>query len=357
MSRRCPMAALAVATIALLAVDSASAQKRRQRAKLDPTSVSSYFDAMPVHQDDAPVRELLERAERECRTIEEVCPPGEQLLRVLFRGSYRDDLPDFVVPIRRLDDGLLHAGQPLLLFDRRNTPYLLGVEHLWVLVVSDEPVEMTAQLTTIREREVNPFAGMIDLFGVAAGPAAPTSETEAKEKPLAWRRLAGREDEHPLYIGAARLPIATDIVSRVTLIPADTSQLDFQSITGHLSNSRSSAAAFSIGLGATFGVDDTALGLTGGDPSFNAYALAKFYFPKSTPRLDVAPARRSRYRRSIGVVFGTNVTDDPFGEIVLGLSIGHLIGKAGLLVAANAIEGLDGGDREIRTLIGVDFTF
>ncbi len=358
MIRRSSTIALAALIAVALTTPSTSAQSpRKKKTKLDPQSPASYFDAMPIHQDDTPVRRLLARAEAECTRIEEVCEPGEELLRTLFQGSYRDDLPDFIVRLRKAEDGTLEVGQPLLIFDRRNTPYLLGVEHLWVLVVSDEKVEMNAQLTTIQEKEVNPFAGMIGLFGVDAGSTAPTSQSSAEEKTLSWRRLAGAEDDNPLYIGSTRLPIAADIVSRLTLSPASGSPVNFQSITAHLSNSRASSTAFSVGLGATFGVDDTALGETSSDPHFNAYALAKFYFPGQRPRLDVSPGRKSRFRRSWGLVFGTNMTDDPFDQLVLGISIGHVVGKAGLVFAANAIEGLDGGDREVRALFGVDFTF
>jgi len=325
---------------------------------LDPREdPASYFDSMPVHQDDSPVRTLLARTQTECGKIERDCPAGEELLRRLFQGTYRDDLPDFIVHLRKDPaTGLLAVDQPLLIFQKRNTPYLMGVEHLGVLVFADEAVPMKARLTTIREREVNPFAGIIGLFGVSGGDTAPVSETSSEETPLRWQRLAGSE-ERPLFVGAARLAIENDIVCRLTLIPEELEALAFQSITAHISNSRSSGAAFSLGLGATFDTDNTVLEETGGDPYFNGYALTKFYFPGRRPRLDVSPESRARFRRSVGVVLGTNISNDPFDEIIVGLSIGHLVGKAGLVIGGNSVEVPETGDREWRSFFGVDFTF
>jgi hypothetical protein len=336
--------------------------------QLDPQAPSSYFDVMPVHADDQPVHALLDEMRLYCTRIEKRCKPGTTLLRRLFQGSYRDDLPDFIVEIARDEaTGLLKAHQPVLMFERRNTPYLMGVEQVGAVLFSPEPLPMTARLTTIQERDVNPFAGMMGVFGVAAGEKAPVSERAVQSEKITWRRLSAEGDGNGLYIGTASLPMQSEAVSRLTLIPgtpddSDTTEAedyatDFQSITGHLSNSRASYAAFSIGLGMTFGTADTGLA-DQGDPLFNAYALAKFYLPNQRPRLEVAPDRTRLFRRSVGLVVGTNVTNDAFREILLGLSIGHVIGKAGLIVAANALDaGMGQSDREIRLLVGVDYTF
>ncbi len=326
------------------------------RSGLDPDKPSSYFDAMPIQSRSTPVRELLDEIDETCTRIKASCEAGARLLELMFRGSYRDELPDFLVRLHGDEGERLSPGQPVLIFNRKNTPYLLGVQHLTVLVFSERPVDMRARLTTIREKQVNPFSGLLGVVGIDAGETSPTVDTEEEDRELRWSLLSSDQDPEPLYVGRARLPIRADIIARLTLIPKELKDVTFQSITGHLSNSRPSGAAFAVALGATFGVDDTRLGEETSDPAFNGYVMAKFYLPGRRPLIEVKPGKRSFYRRSTAVVFGTNVVSDTFEEIVLGLSFGHLVGKTGLLLAANWVTGLD-GEREAKILAGLDVTF
>ena len=157
-------------------------------------------------------------------------------------------------------------------------------------------------------------------------------------------------------MGGTKLPIGSEIIARLTLIPEKLDKVEFQSITAHISNTNSTPGAFSVGLGTTFDTADTVLAEEG-DPAFNGYMLAKFFLPGRRPRLEVAPDRKTLYRSSLSVVFGTNITNDAFSEVVLGLSWGHLIGKSGVFVAGNLVKAAGNGDREVRGLAGVDFTF
>jgi len=332
-------------------------------AQLDPESPSSYFAAMPLHESAVPIRMLLDEIDRTCTKIDGACPAGAELLETLFLGSYRDHLPDLIVHLRKDEDGgRLRARQPVLIFNRLNTPYLYGVEAVWVLVVSEEEVPMEARLTTIVEREVNPFTGVLGVVGVAgAGDMTPESESSVKNQELRWRQLSTAADEEPLFIGSTRLSIDHGVVARITLIPKSYDSVAFQSITAHLSNSRSSAAAFGAALGITMDTEGTLLAKDG-NPNFNGYVLAKFFLPGRRPRIQVSPASRRLYRPSVAIVAGTNVTNDSFQEIVVGVSFGHLIGKSGLVIAGNWVRTLDGeivdsGDRKWKLLVGVDFTF
>ncbi len=323
---------------------------------LDPDAPTSYFDVMPVHSSSQAVRKLLDEIDAECTKVNGTCNPGVALLQTLFGGSYRDELPDFVVQLVGEESERLRARQPVLLFDRRNTPYLLGVQHITVLVFSERPVPMAARLTTIQEQQVNPFSGLLGVVGFSTVEPTSEAETEEAKAGLRWRRLSEDGDPQPLFLGSARLAIRSDIVARLTLIPEEISQVAFQSITAHLSNSRSTSTAFAASLAATFDTEDTQLAEENSDPAFNGYVLAKFYLPGRRPLLEVKPGRDSLYRRSVAVVFGTNVTNEAFSEIVVGLSFGHLIGKAGVLLATNWVEGAD-GDREAKVMAGIDFTF
>ncbi len=343
----------------LVAALALTAPAARAQTELDPRDPASYFDAMPVHPSAEPIRDLLSRTRRECVRIGEPCEPGAALLETLFGGSYRDDLPDFIVELEPGESGgKLVTSQPLLVFNRRLTPYLFGVEHLWILVFSPEPVPMKARLTTIRQREANPFSGLLTVAGVAGGEKTATVETVDVETELTWRPLTVGSGDGVLHLGSARLPVGQETVARLTLIPEVLDRVEFHSITGHVSNTRASRAAFAAALGATFDTDETGLGVERGDPTFNGYVLAKFYLPGLRPRLQVSPTRRSLFKPSVALAVGTNVTSDSFEEIVVGLSFGHLVGKTGVLLAGNAIRDAGGGSRRVwRVLLGFDFTF
>lgn len=349
---------LATGCVLTILTQSLSGQEAPVRRDLDPHAVSTYFDTMSVPQDPNVVRAMLDEIDEVCtQRIRSRCRPGVDLLLRFFGGSYRDDLPDFIVHLEGDDGERLRANQPVLLFNRRNTPYLQGVQHIYLLIFSDREVPLSARLTTIQEKEANPFAGVLSVAGLGdAGATAPSISAEDASIEVSWTRLGNPEVSDPIYLGLGRLPIRSDVVARLTLIPDDYEQVSFQAVTAHLSNSHSGATAFAGGLAATFDIDDTLLAEETSDPAFNGYVLAKFYLPGQRPLLDVRPNKRSLYQRSTAFVFGTNVTNDAFSELVIGLSFGHLWGKAGIVVAANWVS-TDDGDREAKGMLGVDFTF
>jgi hypothetical protein len=119
------------------------------QSALDPRDPASYFAAMPVQNDAERVHELLAEMHSVCKVADDACEPGARLLEVLFQGSYRDELPDFIVELYRDPaTGHLDVRQPQLIFDRKSTPLLSGAEHLYVLVFSPVRVAMRARLTT-----------------------------------------------------------------------------------------------------------------------------------------------------------------------------------------------------------------
>ncbi len=347
------------------------------------------------------LRKKLKCAAKECREIGEPCTQASKALSLLFEETFRQALPDVVVYIEREEGGSLKTYRPILLWKGKNTPYLFGARHLYVLLISDERLSLSARLTTIVEKGTNPLSGVLALleFTPPGDSAAPEPETEAKE--VSWQAV-GKWPQDP-YMGWARLDIALDSVNRLTIsergetvsrevtqpcpgcppsetkitrkavgpepLPGDAEEVPFREITAHVSNSRPSYAGIGAAFGATFDVEDTALG-DNGDIHPNAYALAKFYpFPSARPRLKVGPNHRKLFRRSLALVVGTNVTDDPLEEILLGVSVGHLMGKVGFTAAVNLVkppapmeddateEGSGSRNRESKFFFGIDYTF
>lgn len=354
------------------------------------------FKAELEPEDIAELRANLESAEAECSTIGEPCVANEVLL-TLFGDTFRQKLPDVLLYVRRQEDGTLQTHRPLLLWKGENTPYVFGARHLYVLVVSDEKLSLNASLTTIAQRSTNPLAGILTLLKFA--PAEPAAkEAKSNRAPIFWLPLGSGSDGP--YLGWARLDIEADSVNRLTIapryetvkrkvtenekdddkpkyelervaegpepLPGEGGEIPFREVTAHLSNSRATHAGFGVALGTTFDVEDTALQEGGSDLHHNAYALAKLYLLR--PRLKVGPDPKSQYRFSVGLVFGTNVANDPFEELIGGISIGHLIGKLGLTVGVNFVRPKDGmdemagagesdGGNERKLFVGVDYSF
>lgn len=345
------------------------------------------------------LRALLRAADKSCTRIEECCEPAQKVLEMLFGDTVRTTLPDVIVYIEKQDFGELATYGPLLLWKDENTPYLYGARHIYVLVISDVQLSLGASLTTIVEKVANPFAGVLTLLKFApAEPSAP--EPKSHLAAINWTPL-GKGSGGP-FVGRARLDVEVGSVNRLTLfereetvsrtikqgsctgcgttevvrkaegpepLPGEgAASVPFRSITAHISNSRPSYAGLGVALGATFGVEGTALGEDGGEVHENAYALAKVYVVR--PRLQVGPKKRSLYRPSWALVFGTNVTNDPFEELVGGVSLGHVIGNLGLTVGVNWVKpakpveegaggegGREASGRESKIFVGVDYSF
>lgn len=332
----------------------------------------------------------LRRAHRECRRILKPCEPAVTVLKTLFGEIYRKKLPDALVYVEKQGDGSLRAYPPLLIWNGKLTPYVFGARHLYVVVVSDETMSLDVHLTTIVETTSNPFVTVLSLLNFTA-PEQKAPEPKSASAGIAWEPLG--EDTDGPYLGWARLDIEEGSINRLTVharretvsrtvtkrcdgcprvkverksegpepLPDDGATVPFRELTAHLSNSRPNFAGFGVSLGATFDVEDSAVGDDGGEVHENAYALAKVFLRR--PRLKVGPRARRLYRLSVAFFFGTNVAQDPFEELLAGISVGHVVGKLGVNLGLNWVRpgadddqgGADG--REERFFVGLEYSF
>lgn len=346
------------------------------------------------------LRALLRAADGKCSgsgaEIGQDCKEAEDALKLLFNNTFRGSLPDVLVYFEE-QNGDLVPHRPLLIWRGKNTPYIFGARHLYVLIVSDEKLSLDARLTTIVETSPNPFLAVQTLLGFTpAEPKAPEPKTSGTG--IAWAPI-GAEDEAP-YLGWARLDIEMGSINRLTIsarretvtrtvttegpagvlkapkvkiegkvegpapLPGDAPEPPFAEIAAHISNSKAGRAGFGIAFGSTFDVEGTALGEDGGDLHENGYALAKVYALR--PRLRVGPESKKLYRPSIALLVGTNIASDPFDELVLGVGVGHLVGKLGLMAGVNFVKPAPlaegAGDtedrsRERKLFVGVEYSF
>ncbi|MCP4108125.1 MAG: hypothetical protein GY749_21695 [Desulfobacteraceae bacterium] len=108
-------------------------------------------------------------------------------------------------------------------------------------------------------------------------------------------------------------------------------------------------------IGATFDVDDERLSsLHVGNTNFDVYLCAHLYVVRPTL---TKPIKGRSYKPSYSLVAGT--CPDLLSEIILGISVGHLFAKNGLIVGVNIMDPFkeDYNDRQIRPFFAFDIRF
>lgn len=87
-----------------------------------------------------------------------------------------------------------------------------GVQHIYLLIFSDREVSLSARLTA----------------------PAPSISAEDASIEVSWTRLGNPEVSDPIYLGLGRLPIRSDVVACLTLIPDDYELVSFQAVTAQI---------------------------------------------------------------------------------------------------------------------------
>jgi hypothetical protein len=181
----------------------------------------------------------------------------------------------------------------------------------------------------------------------------------AKEAPAAKKEDA-KEDAKPKPKPAPG-PGVEDECAPIE-VPADQKgpvrTADFLAANAFFSNSSDSQVTLALALGATFNAKGTKVASGGSDVAYNGYALVKFYPERYRPRLHAGPSEFGA-RQSWGLVVGTNILNNAFDELLLGVSRGHIWGNVGITVGVNSIEGKDNTDqkRKERLFLGLDYSF
>lgn len=375
--------------------------------------------------------DLVKRASSgdECNKIDEECKVGDAILRKIFGSTYRQTLPDFII---YLDDSAkpgtkedtakiftLKEHTPLLMWQGKNTPHLMGVRAIYVVALAHNPLELHATVTSDSQYEPNPLIGLIGTsFKAPEAKGAAADPTKSTDGKFIWRPLNGNADKpesggtkNVTWVGTAHIVVPENTINRITVSygplsqdenakdAADAAKItdaavkfadaaaevahaavgknkeknkekadeqadkkdarysgDFLAATGHFTNSPESYAAVSFALGTTFNSKNTSIAAGGSNVNIDGFAFAKFYL--SRPYLYATP-RATRYHPSYGLVIGTNVNGTIFNNIVVGISVGHIVGDMGIIAGVNSIAGTANTNqgRKNRAFLGLEYTF
>ena len=174
-----------------------------------------------------------------------------------------------------------------------------------------------------------------------------------------------------LWMGRERFMLLSPAAYRMRIYPANEASeaaAGFKVIQASFTNSANKSLDFGLGIAATFieGLDQ----LSGQNPTdidgivrehyiLSAYWMLHIYLKDPVLVKPIAPKTGSRYRTSYAITIGANLNVFDLNELLIGLNIGHLFGRNGIVVGANFLdpfENVSGAD-EIKPFVAVNFNF
>jgi len=318
------------------------------------------------------IGDLEKRLEALQRCIEiGPCQAAADIRDMLFQEVEIKDFADVLIHLRHEGRSGLQLTQPVISWNGKVTPHLYGREHIWVLVFSRTKPELKVSLLTRYQQPGNPFVGLLALFSVNP-PESKSGPEEPEERKIDWLNL--NSDPAPkFYLGWARLPVKPESLNHMTVWLKDPGTADeFAAVSVHFSNSNQNRGGFAISVAATLNTRGTAFKNGDQGEHLGGYALGKLYLRR--PRVQIRRSRLGRLlgtiRPSVALAVGTDIAGgNDFDEFVVGLSIGHIFGKAGIFIGANhtptARATFLEGDEEIerlfkskwRLIVGGEYSF
>ncbi len=327
-----------------------------------PAQFSGVVDKVR-DQDLAKLRARLVSIDETCPKARQKCPAAAELHAALV-GEKSGLLPLLVVYL----DENLEVRLNRVLWKGRVTPYIHDVQSMRVVVISERRIALESSLATLWSQESSFATGLRDVFISAGRRAMEEEEARYVTKPIELIGLARDEttgDE--LWIGWEQFFVQTGAAYRLRVYPLDEAAEEtagFQSTWASFSNSKNQALDFGIGLAITYVEDalqeDADLGgLHSGDYVLGAYWMLNIHLKRPILIKPIAPKSGSRYRTSYAVTIGANLNLLDVKEFLLGLNIGHLFGRNGIVVGANFINPFEDNQsvEEIQPFVAVQFNF
>jgi hypothetical protein len=345
---------LTVALFSLAATEPAAA---------DPKTMFSGVAHKLDEQNLSTLRSQLRSLDEECPKANQNCRAAGELHRALT-GDGSELLPVLVVYL----DENLEVQTNRLLWKGRVTPFVHDVQNVWVIVIADRQVSLEVSLTNLWVQESSIAKGLRDVFVSSGERDIDARQAQGIIKPLELKELTGEgQVRDELWVGWQRFYIRNGGAYRLRILPADEAAeeaVGFQSVWATFSNSEYQALDFGVGLAVTY-LEETVQedfdldGIHSGDYLVGAYWMLNVYIKRPILIKPIAPKSGSRYRTSYAVTIGVNLNIFDVEEFLLGLNIGHLFGRNGIVVGANFLNPFDDskdGD-EIQPFVAVNFNF
>jgi hypothetical protein len=297
---------------------------------------------------------------KDCTKIDSKCCGGNHLLDHLFGDTRHAKFANFIVYFDQdPTPGTFTYHQPVLMWNRHNTRYLYGVQEVYILLLTQYKACFTAYGTTLARYESNPFDILFTVLGKSVGTTSKQTSLVTKPVDFVWYPLSGDADYPVMWLAIASVPVDVNTTDWITVrytqprvktekgpdLPDEcvverpvTYKGKFLAYNAFFSDNRESRVGVAVALGGTLtGRQVSPDGAS--NPYLNGYVLAELYPIRGLrPTLVSNPndtGSAIRYRPTLGIAIGTNITNSPLNELVLGVSIGHLAGNIGVIAGLN----------------------
>jgi hypothetical protein len=330
----------------------------------DGADRNTFFGTIPRLEggEVSRLRDSILAMGRDCDNMGKRCAAIEEFYAIIAGRLNLSSFPAHIVYVGK--DGEVYTN--LIIHRHKVTPYLYGQSNVWVLVFSERELGFEAHLTTLWQKRsaINPE--LQNIFISEGQRTKEGRESSGLVHEIELNQMSGESTETDLWYGATRFFLEPVVVYQTSVVPRDDATaeaVDFLEARANFSNSPDSSVDLGLALGATLHVDpEDAKNLDGvrfGDANLNLYVALDIYLIKPTLLHPMRESLWGRYRPSIGITIGTNLTFWESTEFNVGVNFGHLFGRHGLIVGANIINPLenDSDQRVIRPYLAGFFNF
>lgn len=327
-----------------------------------------------------------------CDLIDSDCAAANRLLDRIFGDTRHTKFANFIVHFDQdHTPGRFTDHQPILMWNRKNTRFLYGVQEVYILLFTEYKACFTVRGTTLTKSEPNPFEIVLGILGKGTGSVDNKTSLVTKPADLVWYPLSGDPNHPAMWLAIASVPVDVNTTDWITVsytqpkpakeksdkapeVPDEcvadpenplTYTGTFLAYNAFFSDNRESHVGVAVAFGGTWTKGQSAPG-TATNPYLNGYALAELYVmrPKVIPNRNETGSL-VRYRPSVGIAVGTNITNSPFNELVAGVSVGHLVGNVGVIGGVNYFLPDVGSSsttpavrrRQHRPFFGIEYSF
>jgi hypothetical protein len=311
----------------------------------DPATYFGKISELSAPQVDR-LRSLLVAVGEECTRLERRCRSGDELFALIFGGLNVSSQPIHLVYI----DDANRVRTNLVLHKHRVTPFMYGQRNVWVIVFAENPLELEAGLTTLWRQRRGTLSGLEGIFVSEGRETVEAREAQTDSISLVFDKVADEASGDELHYATGRFfvePLAVYSTSITPVEHPEAGEAGFVDARANFSNSLDRSLDLGLALGATLRTepgDDLVLeGVSVGDANLNLYLMLDIYIIKPALLSPMVESFWGRYRPSIGLAVGTNITFWEAQEFNVGVSLGHLFGRHGLVFGVNIIDPPDEG--------------
>lgn len=320
---------------------------------------------------------------KQCEYVERDCKGGNHLLDCLFGETRQTKFANYIVYFdQRHTPGTFRHHPSILMWNQKNTRYVYGAQQVFILLFTEYKACFTAYITTLTKSQPNPF-DVLNLVNKGVAPVSKDAGLQTRPAEFSWYPLSGDPDNPVMWLAIAPATVDINTADWITVrfmqpkpksdkttlpdecivdpqAPAVAYKGNFLAYNAFFSNNRESRVAVSLAFATTFTNREVSPPNGRSNPYANAYAFTKIY----TRRPKLVSNRNKTggsiaYRQSLAIALGTNVTNSPLRELLLGVSVGHLAGNVGFIAGMNYFTPNDATTtgRRHRPFIAIDYSF